>query len=219
MYYDSIENKHGLKHDPFKALVAPRPIGWVSTVNNDGVLNLAPYSFFNAVSDRPHYVMFVSVQRKDSLRNIEANGEFTCSISTMETRDGMNISSAPVEALADEFALANLETAPSHFVKPPRVARAPASLECKHWKTIELPDVNGDKGHFIIIGQVIGIYIDDAVIKDGIVDTASMRPLARMGYMDYAVVTPETAFTLDRPRVQEDGSVKMPEGEWDGVYR
>ena len=140
MYYDSIENKHGLKHDPFKALVAPRPIGWVSTVNNDGVLNLAPYSFFNAVSDRPHYVMFVSVQRKDSLRNIEANGEFTCSISTMDTRDGMNISSAPVDALSDEFALADLETAPSHFVKPPRVARAPASLECKHWKTIELPD-------------------------------------------------------------------------------
>ena len=183
MYYDSVENKHGLKHDPFKALVAPRPIGWVSTVNNNGVLNLAPYSFFNAVSDRPHYVMFVSAKRKDSLRNIEANGEFTCSISTMDTRHGMNISSAPVEALADEFALADLETAPSHFVKPPRVARAPASLECKHWKTVELPDVSGDDGHFIVIGQVIGIFIDDAVIKDGIVDTASFRPLARMGYM------------------------------------
>ena len=101
----------------------------------------------------------------------------------------------------------------------PRVARAPASLECKHWKTIELPDVSGDDGHFIVIGQVIGIYIDDAVIKDGIVDTASFRPLARMGYMDYAVVTPETAFSLGRPQVQEDGSVKIPEGEWDGVYR
>ena len=213
MYYDSIKNEHGLKHDPFKALVAPRPIGWVSTVDQEGVLNLAPYSFFNAVSDRPHYVMFVSAQRKDSLRNIEANGEFTCSISTMDTRDGMNVSSAPVEALADEFALAELETAPSHFVKPPRVARAPASLECRHWKTVELPDVSGDNGHFIIIGE------DDAVIKDGIVDTAAMRPLARMGYMDYAVITPETSFTLGRPQVQDDGSVKIPEGDWDGVYR
>ena len=219
MYYDSIKNEHGLKHDPFKALVAPRPIGWVSTVDQEGVLNLAPYSFFNAVSDRPHYVMFVSAQRKDSLRNIESNGEFTCSISTMDTRDGMNVSSAPVEALADEFALAELETAPSHFVKPPRVARAPASLECRHWKTVELPDVSGDNGHFIIIGEVVGIFIDDAVIKDGIVDTAAMRPLARMGYMDYAVITPETSFTLGRPQVQDDGSVKIPEGDWDGVYR
>lgn len=219
MHYDSIENNHGLKHDPFKALVAPRPIGWVSTVDNDGVLNLAPYSFFNAVSDRPHYIMFVSAQRKDSLRNIEANGEFTCSLSTMDLRDGMNVSSAPVNALADEFALAKLETTPSHFVTPPRVARAPAALECKHWKTIELPDVEGDNGHFIIIGQVVGIYIDDAAIKDGIVDTGAMRPLARMGYMDYAVVTPETTFTLNRPEVQEDGSVKIPEEEWDGVYR
>ena len=219
MHYDSIENKHGLKHDPFKALVAPRPIGGVATVDNGGVLNLAPYSFFNAVSDRPHYVMFVSVQRKDSLRNIEANGEFTCSLSTMDTRDGMNVSSAPVDALADEFELAKLEPTPSHFVKPPRVARAPAALECKHWKTIELPDVEGDKGHFIIIGQVVGIYIADAVIKDGIVDTGALRPLGRMGYMDYAVVTPETTFTLNRPQVQKDGSVKIPEEEWDGVYR
>jgi len=137
----------------------------------------------------------------------------------MDTRDGMNVSSAPVEALADEFALAELETTPSHFVKPPRVARAPASLECRHWKTVELPDVSGDNGHFIIIGEVVGIFIDDAVIKGGIVDTAAMRPLARMGYMDYAVITPETSFTLGRPQVQDDGSVKIPEGDWDGVYR
>ncbi len=208
-----------MKHDPFKALVAPRPIGWVSTVDKNGVLNLAPYSFFNAVSERPHYVMFVSANRKDSLRNIEDNGEFTCSISTMDTRDGMNISSASVDSLSDEFALSNLETAQSFFVTPPRVARSPASLECKHWKTVELPDVSGDRGHFIVIGQVVGIFIDDNVIKDGIVDTASMRPLARMGYMDYAVVTRETTFTLQRPQVEDDGTVTIPEGDWDGIYR
>lgn len=219
MYYDSIKNEHGLKHDPFKALVAPRPIGWVSTVDKNDVLNLAPYSFFNAVSERPHYVMFVSANRKDSLRNIEDNGEFTCSISTMDTRDGMNISSAQVDSLSDEFALSNLETAESIFVKPPRVRRAPASLECRLWKIVELPDVSGDHGHFIVIGQVIGIFIDDSVIKDGIVDTASMQPLARMGYMDYAVVTPETTFSLQRPQVKEDGTVTVPKGDWDGIYR
>ena len=219
MYYDSVENNHGLKHDPFKALVAPRPIGWVSTINNNGVLNLAPYSFFNAVSDRPNYVMFVSVNRKDSLRNIEANGEFTCSLSTLDTRDGMNMSSAPVDALADEFALADLKTAPSNFVKPPRVERAPAAMECQHWKTIELPDVSDNKGHFIIIGEVVSIYIDDTYIKNGIVDTSAMRPLARMGYMDYAVITPETTFTLNRPQIQEDGSVSIPNEVWDGKYR
>ena len=221
MYYDCTTNEHGLKHDPFKAIIAPRPIGWISTVSEEGVLNLAPYSFFNAVAANPNYVMFSTVNRKDSLKNIESNGEFTCSISTWDTREGMNISSAPVDYLADEFALANLATSPSQFVKPPRVARAPASLECKHWKTVEMPDVHpgGDKGHFLIIGQVIGIFIDDNFIKDGIVNTADMRPLARMGYMDYGVITPETAFELRRPVVKEDGSVETATGEWDGVYR
>jgi len=222
MHYDSIANQHGLKHDPFKALVAPRPIGWVSTVDENGILNLAPYSFFNAVSDRPHYVMFSSSGRKDSLRNIEKNGEFTCSLSTWDTRDGMNISSAPVPADGDEFALAHLETAASKFVAPPRVKQSPAALECKHWKTIEMPDVkpSGDSGHFVVFGQVVGIYIDPAYIKDGMVDTSAMRPIARMGYMDYAVVTPETAFTLNRPVVDPDGSVSSPSAaEWDGEYR
>ena len=193
MYYDCTNNEHGLKHDPFKAIVAPRPIGWISTVSEEGVLNLAPYSFFNAVAANPNYVMFSTVNRKDSLKNIESNGEFTCSISTWDTREGMNISSAPVDHLADEFALANLATSPSQFVKPPRVARAPAALECKHWKTVEMPDVHpgSDRGHFLIIGQVIGIFIDDNFIKDGIVNTAAMRPLARMGYMDYGVITPD----------------------------
>ena len=221
MYYDCINNEHGLKHDPFKALVAPRPIGWISTVSEDDVLNLAPYSFFNAVAANPNYVMFSSVDKKDSVKNIESNGEFTCSISTWDTREGMNISSAPVDYLADEFALANLATSPSKFVKPPRVARAPAALECKHWKTVEMPDVapRGTKGHFLIIGQVIGIFIDDNFIKDGIVNTAAMRPLARMGYMDYGVITPDTAFELRRPVVKDDGSVENATGEWDGVYR
>ena len=131
MFYDAIENHHNLKHDPFKALVTPRPIGWISSLSSDGVLNLAPYSLFNAISDKPHYVMFVSSGRKDSIHNVEDNGEFTCSLSTWVTLDGMNISSATVPADADEFQLSGLETSPSNFVAPPRVKNAPAALECK----------------------------------------------------------------------------------------
>ncbi|MCP5151017.1 MAG: flavin reductase family protein [Ectothiorhodospiraceae bacterium] len=222
MHYDTIENRHGLKHDPFKALIVPRPIGWISSVSGDGVVNLAPYSFFNAVSDRPHYVMFSSSGIKDSIRNIHETGEFTCSLSTWDTRFAMNTSSAAVPPGVDEYPLAGLTAAPSRFVKPPRVKEAPAAFECRHWKTVELPDVvpGSERGHYVVFGQVVGIYIDDRYVRDGIVDTGAMRPLARLGYMDYAVVTPETVVTINRPEVAEDGSVVNAQAEaWDGTYR
>lgn len=222
MHYDSIENDHGLPHDPFKALVAPRPIGWVSTVSADGICNLAPYSFFNAIAARPNYVMFSSSGFKDSVRNVRETGEFTCSLATFDLRAEMNVSSAPVASDVDEFDVAGLSVAKSRFVQPPRVEASPAAFECKHWQTIELPDADADRGtgHYLVIGQVVGIYIDDRFIKDGRVDTGAMRPIARMGYMDYAVVTPETVFALNRPQVAEDGAVANPEpGNWDGVYR
>ncbi|MGI9333683.1 MAG: flavin reductase family protein [Gammaproteobacteria bacterium] len=222
MLYDAIENQHGLKHDPFKALVAPRPIGWIATVNLDGICNLAPYSYFNAVSDRPHYVMFSSQGFKDSVRNIHETGEFTCSLATWETRFEMNVTSAPVPADVDEFPISGLGAVASTFVKPPRVKEAPAALECRHWKTIELPDVEPgtDRGHYLVIGQVVGIYIDDRYVHDGVVDTGEMRPMARLGYMSYAVVTPETVVTINRPEMAPDGSIVdiRPEA-WDGVYR
>lgn len=222
MHYDAIENKHGLKHDPFKALVAPRPIGWISTLSPDGICNLAPYSFFNAVADKPHYVMFSSSGYKDSIRNIEQTGEFTCSLATWDTRMGMSVSSAPVPPDVDEFPLANLTATASHFVKPPRVKESPAALECRHWRTIELPDVDkaAGTGHWLVIGQVVGIYIDERIIEDGIVNTGAMQPIARMGYMDYSVVRPDTVFTLNRPQMNEDGTVAnaVPDA-WDGVYR
>ena len=222
MHYDAIDNKHGLKHDPFKALVSPRPIGWISTVSDDGVCNLAPYSFFNAVSDRPHYVMFSSSNVKDSLRNIRQNGEFTCSMSNWDTRFEMNVSSAAVPAGVDEYPLANLTAVASRFVKPPRVKEAPAALECKHWKTIELPDVDPatGTGHYVIFGHVVGIYINDDFIHDGLVDTGAMKPLARLGYMDYAVVTHDNMLQINRPELDENGNVvnARPEG-WDGEYR
>ncbi len=221
MYYDAIKNEHGLKHDPFKALVAPRPIGWICSVSEDGICNLAPYSFFNAISDKPHYVMFASANIKDSVRNIQENGEFTCSMSNWDTREGMNISSAPGPSGVDEFPLGGLTATASNFVRPPRVKESPAALECRHWKTIELPDVKPgtDSGHFVVIGEVIGIYIDDEFIEDGIVNTGTMQPIARMGYMEYAVVGPNTVFTLNRPEMNSDGTVANSQpNSWDGTY-
>lgn len=222
MHYDTASNAHGMKHDPFKALVVPRPIGWVSTVGKDGSRNLAPYSFFNAVSDRPPVVLFSSAGHKDTLRNIEETGEFTCSIATWDLRDAMNLSSAPVAYPVDEFEVAGLEAADSVHVKAPRVARSPAAFECKLWKTLQMPvdPAKPQLVYTVVFGLVVGIYIDEAVIRDGQVDTGAMRPLARLGYMDYAVVTPETMFTLNRPTVAADGrTATVVAGPWDGVYR
>ncbi len=222
MHYDSTGRIHGLKFDPFKALAVPRPIGWISTVSRDGALNIAPYSFFNAVSDRPPMVMFSSSGRKDSLRNIEDTGEFTCSIASYDLRDQMNLSSATVAHGVDEFALAGLTPAASTFVKAPRVAQSPAAFECRLWKTIELPGLPSKPEQFstVVFGMVVGIYIDDAFIRDGIVDTGAMRPLARLGYMEYAVVERETMFALNRPTVSADGrSATVSTEAWDGVYR
>ena len=128
MFYETIANKHGLKHDPFKALVAPRPIGWISTVGKDGICNIAPYSFFNAVGEKPHYVIFSSAGRKDSLLNIEETGEFVCSLATWDLRFNMNMTSAAVPRGVDEFPLGDLTAAPCRLVKPPRVKESPAAL-------------------------------------------------------------------------------------------
>ena len=203
MFYETKTNAHGLSHDPFKALIVPRPIGWVSSLSADGHLNLAPYSFFNAVSDRPTYVVFGSAGRKDSVRNIEATGEFVCSLATDDMREQQNITSAAVPHDVDEFEIAGLEAAASHLVRPPRVKASPAAFECRLWKTIDLPpaEPGGPGGYTMVIGLVAGVYIDDAFIKDGRVDTAAMRPIARLGYMDYGVIGPDNVFSLERPTV------------------
>jgi flavin reductase (DIM6/NTAB) family NADH-FMN oxidoreductase RutF len=205
VFYETRDNKHGLRHDPFKALAVPRPIGWISTVDRNGVCNLAPYSFFNAIGERPHYVMFSSAGPKDSLLNIADTGEFVCSLATWELRFNMNMTSASVPRGVDEFPIGDLTAAPSRLVKPPRVKESPAAFECTHWKTIELPGVGPDdkSTYSVIIGRVVGIYIDDDFVKDGLVDTGAMRPIARLGYMDYAVVTPESVFSIERPTAEE----------------
>lgn len=226
MHYPTTARAPGLAHDPFKALVVPRPVGWIATVDRDGRPNLAPYSFFNAVSDRPPMVMFSSGGHKDTLRNIRDTGEFTCSIANWDLHEAMNLSSAPVAPGVSEFALAGLAEAKSMRVKPPFVAQAPAAFECRLWQIIELPAPAGRPGgpvpvgYTMVIGEVLAVYIDDQYIQDGIVDTGRMRPVARLGYMDYSVVTPESMFTLNRPTASADGlTAQVRPGPWDGVYR
>ena len=198
MFYNALKNECPLPIDPFKALVSPRPIGWISSLSVDGTANLAPYSFFNGVCDGPPMVMFSSAGRKDTINNIEATGEFVCNLVTCDLREGMNVSSTGVGAQVDEFELAGLEKAPSSMVKPPRVAATPVALECRYTQTVPLLDVNGvAQNYTMVIGQVVGVYIDDALIENERVQIAKAKPIARHGYMDYSVVT--ELFRLERP--------------------
>ena len=198
MFYDAVANTHGLQWDPFKALVSPRPIGWISTLGKSGVVNLAPYSFFNAVSTDPHFVMFSSGGRKDSQRNAEETGEFVCSLATYDLREAMSRTSEHVDPDVDEMALAGLTPAPSKLVAPPRVKESPVAFECRYWRTIDLPGPDGGPGtHAIVLGQVVGVHIDDAAIVEGKVDVTKLKPIARLGYGDYAVI--DEVFELTRP--------------------
>ena len=198
MFYDAVANTHGLEWDPFKALVTPRPIGWISTIGKNGVVNLAPYSFFNAVSTDPHFVMFSSGGRKDSQRNAEETGEFVCSLATYGLRNAMNRTSQHVGPEVDEMALAGLTAAPSKLVAPPRVAESPVAFECRYWRTVDLPGADGGPGtHAIVLGQVVGVHIDDNVLTAGRVDVTKLKPIARLGYGDYAVI--DEVFELTRP--------------------
>jgi flavin reductase (DIM6/NTAB) family NADH-FMN oxidoreductase RutF len=200
MFYDTSKNDHGLPHDPFKAIVAPRPIGWITSMSARGEINLAPYSYFNGASSKPPLVMFSSEGRKDSLTFIEETKEFVCNIAVFDLREAMNKTSAAFERGINEMTEAGLEPAPSRLVKPPRVAASPCALECKWLKTVPLNDLQGRVlDNHVVIGQVVGIYIDDRFIRDGLLDTAAMRPIARAGYHEYFVATPETRFALKRP--------------------
>ena len=197
MFYDTARG-HGLPHDPVKALIAPRPIGWICAMSAAGEINLAPYSFFNQVSDRPHMVMFSSAGRKDAISFIEETGEFTCSVVSWEQRDAMNRTSAPLPRGQSEFGYAGLEPEPSVLVRPPRVRGAPAALECRLVKTVELAPLDGSEGEYVMaIGQVVGVHIDDRVMTDGIVDTLRLQIVSRAGYHDYFLA--DHKFALTRP--------------------
>lgn len=195
----------GLAFNPFKAIVAPRPIGWVTTVSRAGSVNLAPFSFFNAVASDPPVVVYgangtheADGGEKDSLRNVRETGEFVCNLATWELRSQMNLTSTPAPPGTDEMQAVGLERLASRLVKPPRVAGSPAHLECKLHQVVDLPpDPRNGARNTMVVGVVIGIHIDDAFVVNGRFDTARARPIARLGYNDYAVVT--EAFEMKRP--------------------
>ena len=195
IFYEPGRHKeHGFRHDPFKAFVSPRPIGWISTVDIEGRTNLAPYSFFNAMSFLPPVVVFGSGTKadgspKDSQRNVEATGEFVCNIVSEALKEQMNKTSAHLPHGEDEMSFAALEGAPSQRVKPLRVAAAPVALECRYLQSVKLPSWNEPAGNYAIFGEVIGIHVDPAIVEDGLVDVTRYRPVARLGYFDYATVS------------------------------
>ena len=185
-------------HDPFKALVTPRPIGWISTVSAKGELNLAPYSYFNAFSSNPPIVGFSSEGDKDSSTFALETGEFVWSMATWDLRDQMNASAASLPRGQSEFAHAKLDTAASRLVRPPRVTGSPAAFECRVTEMVKLKDMDGsDSGRRLVLGRVVGIHIDERFVRQGRIDSAAMRPIARGGYDEYSVV--ERVFTMPRP--------------------
>lgn len=199
MFYRPADG-HGLPHNPFNAIVTPRPIGWISTRGGDGRENLAPYSFFNAVAYTPPQVMFASTGAKpdrdgtkDSVSNIRDTGVFCVNIVSFEMRDAMNTTSGNWERGEDEFDLAKLERTECESIACSRVAQAPAALECKLTQIVTL---EGD-ANFLVLGEVTGVHMRDDCVRDGIFDVLAFNPLARMGYRDYTVVREK--FSLARP--------------------
>ncbi|MEM0988027.1 MAG: flavin reductase family protein [Pseudomonadota bacterium] len=203
MFYEP-KDGHGLRHDPFKAIVVPRPIGWISSLDQDGRANLAPYSFFNGCGDHPALVMFAQSGRKDrdtklkdTVANIRATGEFAHSVVSTEMTQAMNTSTAAYAAGEDEFEKAGLEKGAGRMVATPHVAQSPAVLECKLVRVLDdLPSWYEDRQNVIIIGEVLGVHIRDEFIVDGILDVTLYNPIARMGYRDYTTV--ERKWTMDR---------------------
>lgn len=200
MFFDAVTNDHGLPHNPVKALIGPRPIGWITALSAKGELNLSPYSFFNAMGENPFIVAFSSNGYKDAVAFIDETKEFCCNLATWDLREHMNRTSAPLPRGESEVPYAGLTTAPSRLVKVPRIAEAAAALECRWLRTIQIETVEGRAmEQYMVLGQVMGVHIEDRFIVDGLVDTAAMRPIMRAGYADYFVATPETRFSITRP--------------------
>ncbi|MDR3567142.1 MAG: flavin reductase family protein [Syntrophobacteraceae bacterium] len=203
MNYDPIANDHGLPQNPFKSCVLPRPIGWISTISENGVHNLAPFSQFQNLTFDPPYVIFSANQntrgkRKDTVNNVEQTGEFVYNMATYDLREALNRSAAEVAPEIDEFELAGLTKAPSIMVKPSRVAESPIQFECVYYQTLRLPG-SGIMGTVdVIIGRVVRVHIKDEVIgPNGKIDVAAIRPLARLGYYDYTTV--DSVFEMTIP--------------------
>jgi flavin reductase (DIM6/NTAB) family NADH-FMN oxidoreductase RutF len=203
MFYETERNNHGLPFNPFKACVVPRPIGWITSLNAQGILNLAPYSYFNAVADIPPMIIFSTTTNhhesgyKDTLKNVEDTKEFVVNIATWNLREEVNNSSADFDHDISEIEMLNIATIPSKFVKPPRIKDSPIHLECVYHESIQLPVIDKRYTNRIVVAKVVGIHIDDNIIVNGKIDIAKFKPIARLGYMEYAVV--ESKFIMERP--------------------
>ncbi|MDH0618394.1 flavin reductase family protein [Pseudomonas fulva] len=182
MYYYEPAKGHGLPHDPFNAIVGPRPIGWISSQDQQGHLNLAPYSFFNAFNYIPPIIGFCSVGRKDSLNNIEQTGEFVWNLATRPLAEQMNLSCSAVSPEVNEFELSGLTATPSSVVKVPRVGETPVAFECKVTQIVQLQCADQALvPSWLILGEVVAVHIAERLLKDGIYDTAAAEPILRGG--------------------------------------
>ena len=208
MFYEP-KNGSGLPHNPFKAIVVPRPIGWISTLSAEDVPNLAPYSYFNAVADNPPQVMFSASSNhkfgglKDAVADAQSTGEFVVNVATWDLREQMNASAVPAPRDVDEFEYTGLTKAESRLVRCPRVAESPLHLECRYTQSLEmLSDDPGDP-NMVVFGEVVGVHIDEKLLVDGRIDYFKVRPVGRLGYLDYVEVN--KSFAMERPDWQEAG--------------
>ena len=201
LHFYEPRNGHGLKHDPFNAIVAPRPIGWISSRGAGGNVNLAPYSFFNAFCYKPPIVGFSSTSRKDSVQNIEETGEFVWNLATMDLAQRMNATAAHVARNVSEFEIAGLTPEPCRLVNVPRVAESPVAFECKLCEVIQLKGADGTRAEaWLTLGEVVAIHIDKTMIKDGVYQTALAQPIVRAGRKgDYFVIREDAIFEMTRP--------------------
>ena len=201
LHYYEPANGHGLRHDPFNAIIAPRPIGWISSRDAKGHVNLAPYSFFNGFCYTPPIIGFSSTSWKDSVGNIQETGEFVWNLATMDLAKQMNATAAHVAHDVCEFAIAGLTEAPCKIVGVPRVAESPVAFECKLTQIVQLQGANGEKAQaWLTLGEVVAVHIDKAMIKDGVYQTALARPIVRAGRRgDYFEIRPDAMFEMARP--------------------
>ncbi len=211
MYYETDKNDHGLRYNPLKACVVPRPIGWLTTIDPAGVVNLAPFSFFNVLSYDPPFVVFsagvheADGSKKDTVANVEATGEFVYNMATWAQKEQMNQTAFIVDRSVDEMAAAGLESLPSRLVRPPRVKGSPVQFECRLHQIVTLPGRKPASDHHVVIGRVLAVHIDDeALTADGRIDVLKIRPIARLGYKDYTSV--ESVFQMEK-RMPEDAVV------------
>ena len=201
LHYYEPRNGHGLKHDPFNAIIAPRPIGWISSRDAKGNVNLAPYSFFNGFAYKPPIIGFSSTSWKDSVANMQETGEFVWNLATMDLAQQMNATAAHVAHEVSDFAVAGLTPAPCRIVNAPRVAESPVSFECKVAQIVQLQGADGVKANaWLTLGEVVAVHIDKAMIKDGVYQTALARPIVRAGRKgDYFVIRQDAMFEMARP--------------------